>query len=141
MFWQNSSILYKIVLRFTNYSNMILWVVAGFCLCMAECRSRKPDIYIYFESTHNKNKNFLLRLKCSENELLQNITESKYFSISSFMREYVKILFIWSGYKGVSGIVLSYPLYYLSVFFFSVAVRLSLFLNYGWCSGGTVWYK
>ena len=38
--------------------------------------------------------NFLSRLKCSENELLKNITKSQYFSVSSIMREYVKILYI-----------------------------------------------
>ena len=62
--------------------------------------------------------NFLSRLKCSENELLKNITESQYFSVSSFMREYVKILYIWSGYKGVSGIVLSYPFVWIICIFF-----------------------
>ena len=38
--------------------------------------------------------NFLSRLKCSENELLNNITESQYFSVSSLMKEYVKILYV-----------------------------------------------
>ena len=41
--------------------------------------------------------NFQSRLKRSENELItiiKNITESQYFSASSFMRENVKILYI-----------------------------------------------
>ena len=34
--------------------------------------------------------NFLSRLKCSENVLMKNTTESQYFSASSFMREYAE---------------------------------------------------
>ena len=67
-------------------------------------------------------------------------TKSKYLNVIMFNFLSYFILYIWSGYKGVSGIVLSYPLYDLYVFF-SVAVRLSLFLNNGWFPGGTVWYK
>ena len=76
--------------------------------------------------------NFLSRLKCSENELLRNITESQYFSVSSFMREYVKLLHIimkWVPRCKWHCLILSCV--WLICCFFSVAVRLSLILNYG----------
>ena len=69
-------------------------------LMNADCYASMSTLFVYnrldnFYVLRRKSiYNFLSRLKCSENELLKNITESQYFSVSSFMREYVKILYI-----------------------------------------------
>ena len=73
--------------------------------------------------------NFLSRLKCSEHELLKNITESQYFSFSYFI-EYYNIEcentahMKWVPRCKLHCLILSFVC--LICIFFPVAVRLSL---------------